>query len=76
MPPEAADPRLQRVYVAERIEVQHRDAAAVRLAQPFDAFERRRLARAVGADQAEDFALIHLERHVVDRDGRWVRFAN
>jgi len=39
-----------------------------RLIQPREAVEERGLAGAVGADQAEDLALEHVEGHAVERD--------
>jgi hypothetical protein len=41
--------------------------AGVRLAESDQAFERRRLAGAVRAEQAEDLALPDLEAHAPDR---------
>src|SRR6185503_5312620 len=41
---------------------------------PEDAVEQRRLARAVGPDQAEDFALAHLEGNAVHRADAAERF--
>ena len=70
-----ADAVLERVRVLARVEPQDRDGAAVGLAEALDALHRRGLARAVRADQPEDLALEHVERHVVDRDGRAVGFA-
>src|SRR5260221_3345713 len=43
------------------------DRAAARLERAGDQVEDRALARAVGADETEDLALPHLERHLVDR---------
>ena len=40
------------------------DLAAARLDQAHDRVQRRRLSRAVGADQADDLALADLDRHV------------
>src|SRR4029077_5014213 len=45
---------LELVDAADRIQAQHRDGAAIRPAQTLDALHGRRLAGAVGADQAED----------------------
>jgi len=41
--------------------------AARRRDQPGDQVKQRRLAGAVWADQAEDFALAHAERDIIDR---------
>ena len=60
-----ADALLQRIHVAKRIEAEHGDGAIIGLAQPLDAFHRRRLARAIRSDEAEDLALVDLERHLV-----------
>ena len=71
-----ADAFLQRVHIASGIESQHRDAAAIDAPQALDALHRRRLARAVRADQAEDLSGVHVERHVVDGDRRSVHLAD
>ena len=42
------------------------DLAGLRLLHSGDAVEQRRLAAAVGADDAEDLASVHVERDVVD----------
>ncbi len=42
------------------------DLAFLRLLHARDAVEQRRLAAAVGADDAEDLASVHVERDVVD----------
>ena len=44
------------------------DVAGARRVEPAEAVEQRRLAGAVRADQAEDLALPHVERDVVERD--------
>ncbi len=44
------------------------DLAAVAIVQARDAVEERRLARAVGPDQADDAPARHLERHAVESD--------
>jgi hypothetical protein len=64
------------VDVADRIEAEHRDACRDPAAQPLDALHRRRLAGAVGADQAEDLAVPDLEGNVVNRDERPVGLAD
>ena len=46
----------------------HQDVAGGRLVEPGQAVEERGLAGAVRADQAEDSALVHVERHAVQRD--------
>ena len=67
-----ADAALQRRDVAQRIEAEHRDAAGVGHAQPLDALHRRRLAGAVGTDQAEDLAVPDVDRDVGQRRHRSV----
>ncbi len=71
-----ANPLLQRVDVADRIHAEHRDRPSIRRAQPFDALHRRRLAGAVRPDQAEDLAVVNVERDLVDGDGRAVGLAD
>ena len=71
-----ADAILQAPPVAGGIHPEHRDRAALGPPQSFDALERRGLARAVRADQAEDLAFFHGQRHIVDRDGSPVGLAN
>ena len=46
----------------------HQDVAGARLVEPGEAVEERRLAGAVRSDQAEDLALVHVERHAIQRD--------
>ena len=46
----------------------HQDVAGARLVEPAQAIEQRGLAGAVRPDQAEDLALMHVERHAVQRD--------
>ncbi len=63
------EPVLELAGIAERIEAEHRDPAAVDLADALDALHGGGLAGPVGADQAEDFAFADLERSVADRHG-------
>jgi hypothetical protein len=42
------------------------DAATVGLLQPIEAANERRLSSAAAADDAENFATLHFERHAVD----------
>src|SRR6185436_7298862 len=44
------------------------DVAGAGLIEPAQAVEQRGLAGAVGSDQAEDLALMHLERNAVERN--------
>src|SRR4029077_8415861 len=46
----------------------HQDVAGGRLVEPGEAIEERGLAGAVGPDQAEYLALVHVEGHAVERD--------
>jgi hypothetical protein len=46
----------------------HQDLALARLIEPAQAVEQRRLARAVRSDQAQDLALLHIERHAIQRN--------
>src|SRR5262249_40616275 len=71
-----ADFVLQCSWIAKRIELEHRDRAAIGLSQPLDALQRRRFAGAVRADQAEDFTALNLERHILQRHGGAVGLAN
>jgi len=48
------------------------DAAAAAIEQPHHRFQRRRLAGAVAADQADDLATIHLERDALQDVARAV----
>ncbi|GAA1398776.1 hypothetical protein GCM10009613_53410 [Pseudonocardia kongjuensis] len=52
----------------DRIEPEQPDGAGVRRAEPLDQLQRRRLARAVGAQQPEDLAGVHDQVDAVDRD--------
>src|SRR5262245_20830548 len=63
-----ADALLERIDVAKWIEAEDRDRSAIRDTQALDALERRGLAGAVRSDQAEDLAVVDLERHLVDGD--------
>ncbi len=71
-----ADPFLQRVGLTDGIQAEDGDGAAIRRPEPFDAFHRRRLAGAVGADQAENLSRLHVECDLVDRDRPAVSLAN
>ena len=48
------------------------DLAAARVVEPVDRAQGRRLARAVGAEQRDDLAVAHLERHALERVNRAV----
>ena len=56
-----AYPVLKLVDVPKRIEPKNRDASPIGRSQAFDALEGRRLAGAVGADEAEYLAVIDFE---------------
>ena len=66
-----AHPLAQHGVVHERIEAEHPDSPCVRHAEPDDALHGRRLASAVGAEQAEDLALGHRETpHIACADAK------
>ena len=67
---------LQRVDVADGIEPQYGHRSTIGPPQALDALHRRGLASPVGPDEAEDLAVVHVERHVVDGDEAAVRLAN
>jgi hypothetical protein len=46
----------------------HQDVARARLIESREAIEERGLAGAVGPDQTEDLALMHVERHAIQGD--------
>src|ERR1700722_18694638 len=64
------------IHVAERIQSQNRNGAAVRPAHSFDALHRGSLPGAVWADQAEDLALVDFERNLGDGHRRPVGLAD
>ena len=68
-----ADDATELVAVALRVEAEDADRARVRRAQPADRLDGRGLARAVGAEDGEDLALLDREGHAVD--GRAVAVA-
>ena len=53
---------------AEEVASVEEDLAAVRLVEPRDDVEERRLAGAVGPDQAADLAQLEVEGDSVERD--------
>ncbi len=57
----AADAAAQLARLADRVEAEDRDLAAVGLAQALEAFDRGRLAGAVRAEQAEDLTAATLK---------------
>ena len=61
------DPGADLLGMLGDVEAVHRGAPLARLDQRGEQPDRRRLARAVGAEQAEDLATEHLEIHVPDR---------
>jgi len=73
---EVADRTGHSTVVANRIEVQHPDAARVGRQQAADETDRRRLACAVGANQAEHFTPLHGQREVADGRRPAVPFAD
>ena len=62
-----ADSLLDLEGMLARVDAADLDAARVRFAQSDDAFERRRLAGAVRADQAEDLAVLDVEADAARR---------
>ena len=58
-----------------RVDAADLDLALVRLAQPEEALDRRGLAGAVRAEQAEDLALLDLEADAIHGEGAVVAFA-
>src|SRR5438093_7036753 len=62
-----ADPVLDRRRGVAYVHAEDVDRAGVRRVQPLDHLHRRRLARAVRAEQAEDLALRYLEADAIDR---------
>jgi hypothetical protein len=70
-----ADPLLERVEVAKRIEAEHGNLAPIRHAQTLDALQRRRLAGAVRSDEPEDLAVADVERDFVHGNGTAVGLA-
>ena len=71
-----ADAVLKLVDLAKGIEAENGDGAAVGLAQALDALHGGGFACAVGADEAEDFALVDREGCFVDGDGAAVGLAD
>ena len=67
-----ADPALHFERLAQRVEAGDLGAPAGRLGQPEQHQDRRRLARAVGPEDADDLAGADLEIDVVDRERRAV----
>ena len=67
---EVAHLRRDRVVLPDRVVAEHADGAAGGLEQPAQQPDRRRLARAVRADEAEHLALADGVRHAGDRLGR------
>ena len=60
-----ADPLVQPVSVGPRVEPEDPDLPAITFAQALQALDRGGLARAVRAEDAEDLALIDVERDAV-----------
>ena len=63
-----ADDGVEGVALGLRIEAHHPHGAGVWGAKPDDALDRRGLAGAIGAEDAEDLAVLDREGHVVDGD--------
>jgi len=69
---QVADAALDLERLADRVEAQHRDRAAARLGETEHHQDRRRLARPIGAEQAEYLAAPDVEIDGVDRSGRTI----
>ena len=69
---QVADAALDLERLAHRVEAQHVDRAAAGLGEPEHHQDGRRLARAVGPEQAEDLAAADAEVDRIDRAGRSV----
>ena len=63
---EGADPLAELCRLGHRVEPEHSDRAAIRMAQALEAFDGGRLPSAVRAEDAEDLALLDAERQVID----------
>src|SRR5262249_7384394 len=63
-----ADAPLDAFRIARDVDAADRRGARRRHEQPAEHADRRRLAGAVAAEEAEDFAAVHVERHAVHRD--------
>src|SRR5262249_36461192 len=59
------DPLVQLMPVVQRVQAEDTDLPAVTLPQPFQAFDRGGLARAVRAQDPEDLPLVDVERDAV-----------
>src|SRR5580704_15623892 len=71
----AAHQRPQLLGLRHRVEAEHPQLPAVRLAQPLDALDSRRLPGAVGADQADDLTGGDVEVQPVHHHSGSVRLA-
>ena len=69
----AADLRPQPVGVMDRIEAEHAELAGVGPAEPLEALDGGGLAGAVGADQAEHLAGVHVQVEAIDDGAAAVR---
>jgi len=69
-----ADDFFDRFGIARRFDAVHQHAPQRGIQGGGDEAERCRLARAIGPNQAENFARVNLEREVVDGDGRGEAF--
>jgi len=70
LPRQVADPRREVAVVGERVQAEHPGPAGGRREQPNQATDRGRLARPVGAEEAEHLPLPYLQVEVLDPD-RW-----
>src|SRR5436190_22094573 len=69
-PCHVADPLAQRAIVADDVETKYRRAPCTGDEQRHEDAKERRLASAVGTDEAEELALLHRNRHVIERNSR------
>src|SRR4029079_12405862 len=69
-PRHVADPLPQGTEVAHRVEPNHCRATGIRDEQRDQDPKERRLAAAIGTDEAKQLPWLHLERHLVERERR------
>src|SRR5262249_49796639 len=73
LPEDEHDALQERVLAPLRIVAVDFHVAARRVQEAGEDLERRRLSRAVGAEEADALAALDVERHAVDRDHGFVR---
>ena len=67
--------RAENAHSLVRIEPQNGNCTAIGLAEALYALHRSGLSCAIGANKAEDFSLMNIERYVIYRHGGPVAFA-